>query len=173
MRPAHPPRTARICGRNTHAGPGTGEGSAAVPDRLLASDLAGEIEFLAARARSVGIGHANALLAPLELKVRSYSVLALACSDTDPSQRELSGFLRLDPSQIVSLVDALEARGLVERAADPRDRRSKVIRATAAGRDLFARAAAAVRDAEDTSLAALSGTERDQLRELLRKIAFG
>lgn len=153
--------------------PDQGEGSSAVPDRLLASDLAGEIEFLAARARSVGIGHANALLAPLELKVRSYSVLALACSGTDPSQRELSGFLRLDPSQIVSLVDALEARGLVERAADPRDRRSKVIRSTAAGRDLFGRAAAAVRDAEDTSLAALSDTERDQLRDLLRKIAFG
>ena len=48
-----------------------------------------------------------------------------------------------------------------------------MIRATATGRDLYGRAAGAVRDAENTSLAALSGAERDQLRELLRKIAFG
>lgn len=154
-------------------GPDPWEGAAAVPDRLLASELVNEIEFLAARARSVGISHANAVLAPLELKVRSYSVLAMACSGTDPSQRELSEFLRLDPSQIVSLVDALEERGLVERAADPRDRRSKVIRPTPAGRKLYGRAAAAVREAEETSLAALDGAERDQLRILLRKIAFG
>ncbi len=145
----------------------------AAPDRLLASDLANEIEFLAARARALGSGHANAMLAPLDLKVRSYSVLAMACSGAEPSQRELADFLRLDPSQIVALVDALEQRGLLLRAPDPRDRRSKVIRPTAAGRALHQRAAAAVRTAEETSLAPLDGLERDQLRLLLRKIAFG
>lgn len=144
----------------------------ASPDRLLASDLVNEIEFLAARARSLGSVNANAMLASLDLRVRSYSVLAMACSDSEPSQRELADFLRLDPSQIVSLVDALEQRGLVFRTTDPRDRRSKVIRPTAAGRRLHKRAAAAVRAAEDTSLAQLDGAERDQLRVLLRKIAF-
>lgn len=144
----------------------------AVPERFLASDLVNEIEFLAARARSLGSAHANAVLAPLDLKVRSYSVLAMACSDTEPSQRELADFLRLDPSQIVALVDSLEQRGLVFRAPDPRDRRSKVIRPTAAGLELQQRAAAAVRVAEDTSLASLDDQERDQLRTLLRKIAF-
>ncbi len=145
----------------------------AVPERLLAGDLVNEIEFLAARARSLGSAHANAVLAPLDLKVRSYSVLAVVCGAAEPSQRELADFLRLDPSQIVSLVDALEQRGLVSRAADSRDRRSKVIRPTTAGTELYQRAAAAVRTAEDTSLAALDGPERDQLRALLYKIAFG
>ena len=144
-----------------------------VPERLLSTDLVDEIEFLAARARSLGSAHANAVLAPLDLKVRSYSVLAMACSGTEPSQRELADFLRLDPSQIVALVDALEQRGLVLRAADSRDRRSKVIQPTAAGRELYKRATASVRAAENTSLAALDGPERDQLRVLLRKIAFG
>lgn len=152
---------------------GDGAETPAVPDRLLAGELVNEIEFLAARARSLGSAHANAMLAPLDLKVRSYSVLAMACSDTAPSQRELADFLRLDPSQIVSLVDALEQRGLLFRAPDPRDRRSKVIRPTAAGVELYQRAAAAVRVAEETSLAPLDAPERDQLRVLLRKIAFG
>ena len=52
--------------------------------RLLGTELAEEIEFLTARARSVGITRANASLAPLALKVRSYSVLSLACSGGPP-----------------------------------------------------------------------------------------
>lgn len=140
--------------------------------RLLGTELAEEIEFLTARARSVGITRANASLAPLALKVRSYSVLSLACSGRDPSQRELADFLSLDPSQIVALVDELEQRGLVTRETDPRDRRSKGIAATAAGRGLYAAAKKIVRTAEDQSLSDLSVPEREQLRALLQRVAF-
>ena len=104
-------------------------------ERLYTTDLASEIEFLTARARSLGSGRANNMLAELDLKVRSYSVLSLACSGQNPSQRELADFLSLDPSQIVALVDQLEKRGAVTREADPRDRRSKVIAPTPAGRN--------------------------------------
>ncbi|MDF2499054.1 MAG: MarR family transcriptional regulator, partial [Arthrobacter koreensis] len=65
-------------------------------ERLYSSDLANETEFLAARARSVGSRRANEHLAALDLKVRSYSVLSLACSGLNPSQRELAEFLFLD-----------------------------------------------------------------------------
>ena len=140
--------------------------------RLLTTDLAGEVEFLAARARAVGTATANEFLAALELKVRSYSVLALACSGENPSQRELAEFLSLDASQIVALVDELESRGLVVRGTDPRDRRSNSIAATAAGRTLYALARTAVREAEAASLRVLSSAERDTLRSLLRRIAF-
>ena len=88
-------------------------------ERLYSSELANETEFLAARARSVGSRRANEDLASLDLKVRSYSVLSLACSGLNPSQRELAEFLFLDPSQIVALVDQLEKRGAVKRKADP------------------------------------------------------
>jgi len=145
----------------------------AMPDiRLRATDLVNEIEFLAARARSLGSARANEMLAPLDLKVRSYSILALACSGKGPSQRELAEFLSLDPSQIVALVDGLEARRLVKRAPDPSDRRSKIISATAEGRRLYVRATVAVQQADDISLRALSAGDREQLRTLLRRIAF-
>lgn len=140
--------------------------------RLHSAALADEIEFLAARARSVGTAHANALLGPLELRVRSYAVLALACSDLGPSQRELAEFLNLDASQVVALVDELERRSLVSRDPDPRDRRSNAIVATAAGHALYEKALAAARAAESQALAALSPDERVQLRELLRRVAF-
>lgn len=148
------------------------DGAVAGPERLYATELADEIEFLTARARSVGSSRANVLLKELDLKVRSYSVLSLACSGMNPSQRELADFLSLDPSQIVALVDELERRGAVTREADPRDRRSKVIVATAGGRRLYKQAYAVVRRAEDRSLMALDARERDLLRDLLRRVAF-
>lgn len=43
----------------------------------------------------------------------------------EPTQRELTDFLSLDPSQVVSLVDDLKRRGLVERAAGKQDRRAR------------------------------------------------
>lgn len=142
------------------------------PGRLARSGLSNEIQFLAARARSLGTDRANSRLAALDLKVRSYSVLALACVPGGLSQRDLAQYLCLDPSQIVALVDGLEQRGLVERLADPGDRRSKVIYATDAGKKLYGSAADTVRGAEEASLRNLTDGERDRLRGLLRKIAF-
>lgn len=118
-------------------------------------------------------GAANARLAPLDLKVRSLSVLWLAGQDLEPTQRELSEFLGLDPSQVVALVDELQRRGLVERRPDERDRRSRIIVATAGGRELLEQGLTAVREAGDVSFANLTDRERKTLAELLTKVAFG
>lgn len=144
----------------------------ATVQRLAHSELAGEIDFLTARTRSQGSARANKLLAPLELKVRSYSVLSLACSELEPTQRELAEFLSLDPSQIVPLVDQLESRGLVERITAPHDRRTKVIVGTEAGQKLYVQARKATAQGEEASLQALSADEREVLRDLLTRIAF-
>ncbi|HXD29279.1 MAG TPA: MarR family transcriptional regulator [Arthrobacter sp.] len=140
--------------------------------RFLDSELAGEANFLIARARSRGSAQANGLLAPLGLRVRSYSVLSLACSGLHPTQRELAEFLSLDPSQIVALVDALEKGGHVRRVPDPSDRRSKLIDSTPEGQALYARARKLTRTAEDASLAGLTAAEKEQLLTLLNKAAF-
>lgn len=141
-------------------------------DRLRTSPLTEEIEFLNARARAIGSSIMNRLLEPTGLRVRSYSVLACACGDLAPTQRQLADFLRLDPSQIVTLVDELERRGLVRRETDPADRRNKIIVATPRGEEVYGMAQNAAREAEDAALAALSIPERDQLRALMRKVAF-
>jgi DNA-binding MarR family transcriptional regulator len=143
-----------------------------VTHRLQQSGLASEIEFLTARSRAIGSAITNARLADLGLRVRSYSVLSLAASGARPTQRDLAEFLRLDPSQIVSIIDGLEELGLVTRRSGTSDRRSKVIVATDEGVELAAKARQAARDAEDEALAGLTDVERDQLRALLRKAAF-
>lgn len=140
--------------------------------RLSSADVADEVEFLLARARTIGIIRANAALAAFGLKVRHYVVLSLAGSDLQPSQRELAEFMQLDPSQIVATIDVLESKGLVERAPSRADRRIKVLKATVEGLRVLGEAREQVRAAERDSLGALSADERDLLRDLLRRIAF-
>jgi DNA-binding MarR family transcriptional regulator len=140
--------------------------------RFGASELAHETEFLLARARAAGTGHANSRLLTLGLKARSYAVLSLAASGLEPTQRELAEFLSLDASQIVALVDQLEKTQLVERHPAPTDRRTNVIVATAEGNKMYARARDVAQETEAESLAALSAEEREDLRRLLSKITL-
>ncbi|MDI3330214.1 MAG: MarR family winged helix-turn-helix transcriptional regulator [Micrococcus sp.] len=161
----------------TEADPtGTGRNAAPGPagvDRLRATRLAGQIQFLTARARSRGTGHANALLkAELGLKVSHFSVLSVAANGTHPTQRELSEFLDLDPSQVVALVDVLEQRGLVERLTDPKDRRSRMIAVTEEGHRVEQRGYELTEASDREVLGDLSAAEREQLRGLLTRIAF-
>ncbi|RIV40580.1 MarR family winged helix-turn-helix transcriptional regulator [Micromonospora radicis] len=141
-------------------------------DRLRDSVLAGDLSFLLARANALTLAAANAALAEHGLKARSYSVLALAADDVRPTQRELAEFLRLDPSQVVALIDGLEKRQLVERRTDPADRRANVLVATDAGRALFARAQSSARAVELGLLAAVTPEDHERLAELLRLLAF-
>lgn len=140
--------------------------------RLRDGALGADLSFLLARANAVSLAQGNRALAEFGLKVRSFSVLALASTDPGPSQRELSEFLRLDPSQIVALVDDLQSRGLVQRRPDPNDRRANVVVATDAGRALYAQAGAATQTAERSAHAALDLDERRILTDLLRRIAY-
>lgn len=135
-------------------------------------DLQDDLSFLLARANALSLAAGNVALSPHDLRVRSYSVLALAAGSGRPSQRELAEFLRLDPSQVVALVDDLQARGLVAREPDPRDRRANVVVATAQGRALHAAASESARAAERELHSDLSDIERDQLADLLRRLAF-
>lgn len=145
--------------------------SPAGSERLWTTVVGGDMAFLLARANARSVANANRALAEYELKVRSYSVLSLVADDARPTQRELSEFLRLDPSQIVSLVDDLESRGLARRESDPNDRRANVVVATKAGRDIHRRARAAVEAAETENFRALDPEEREQLTGLLRSLA--
>lgn len=141
-------------------------------DSATRRDLSDDLSFLLARANALSLGHGNAALAEHGLKVRSYSVLAMACGDAPPSQREIADHLRLDPSQVVALVDGLQARGLLERRTDAADRRANVVVATAAGHALYDRAGADVAASEGAFLRVLSDTDRAHLARLLSVLAF-
>lgn len=137
--------------------------------RLLTASISQDLGFLLAKLHAAGSVLNNRTLVDFGLKERSYSVLALANSGLEPTQRELADFLSLDPSQIVALVDELEQRGLVERTPGKRDRRAKTVTATAEGARLFDVAQQAARRAELMALSALQPQEASALKKLLTK----
>jgi DNA-binding MarR family transcriptional regulator len=142
-------------------------------DKLVAASITNDVGFLLAKLHAAGSVLNNRALAEFDLKERSYSVLVLANSGLEPTQRELADFLSLDPSQIVALVDELEKRGLVVRAAGKQDRRAKTVTATTAGSNLFDQARKAASRAEAQALQGLSADEAATMKALLRKALWG
>jgi DNA-binding MarR family transcriptional regulator len=88
----------------------------------------------------------------------------LGASDAPMSRRELAECLHFDPSNVTLIADRLEARGLVERAVDPRDRRFKAMRLTDAGNAIRQQILESITDA---MFRQLSLDEQIQLNDLL------
>jgi len=74
-------------------------------------------------------------------------------------------------SNVTQLVDRLEADGLVVRAADPNDRRSRLAVLTEAGKTAYARGSQIQQHAEREIFEALTKEEASTLHALLAKIA--
>jgi len=85
------------------------------------------------------------------------------------SMRELAERLRCHPSNITGVVDRLEARGLVERRPDPRDRRVKGLALTPNGQQLRVRLGQRLHTAP-LCVAHLPEPDQRTLHELLLKI---
>ncbi|RCW45958.1 DNA-binding MarR family transcriptional regulator [Halopolyspora algeriensis] len=135
--------------------------------------LAEDLGFLLSRASGVVARSASASLAPLGLRVRSYSVLAFAGEDSaGVTQRRLAALMGLDPSQVVALVDDLESSGLVTRAPDPTDRRNKLIIATEKGHRIREEAQQRVDRAQSGHFDGVPQQHLEQLRSMLRRIAI-
>ena len=110
-------------------------------------------------------------LAPLGIQPRATAVL-LALADTDgQSQRELSARLGLHRNVMVSLIDALEAEGLVERRTHPEDRRAFAVSLTDEARGLLPELDRVGRELEDDVTAALSDDERATLLRALQRLS--
>jgi DNA-binding MarR family transcriptional regulator len=86
------------------------------------------------------------------------------------SQRELGEQLRKDPADMVRLLDAASDAGLVVRAADPADRRRRLVSLTPAGSEALAAYFEAARVVEDEVLASLDASERVALHALLLRL---
>jgi DNA-binding MarR family transcriptional regulator len=109
-------------------------------------------------------------LAPLGLDARSVLVLRHVAADQGRTQSSLSASLAVPPSRIVALVDALERRGLLERRANPNDRRAHALRLTRRGRGVLDELLAISRAHEAEICAGLPESDRRRLIELLELI---
>lgn len=97
---------------------------------------------------------------------------ALVIIDANPGmkQTELARATQLDRSTVVSLIDSLERRALVERHSVATDRRSNALQLTAAGRTLLKKLQRLVDEHEQRLTGNLSEKEQATLVRLLQKI---
>ena len=108
-----------------------------------------------------------AQLAPLGLTYAQARALRLVAEAGPLRMAELAAQLEVVPRSATTMVDALEAAGLVTRHPDPGDRRSVLVALTEAGRHLLDRLETARRDSALEVFGGLDVAQRDTLVGLL------
>jgi DNA-binding MarR family transcriptional regulator len=108
----------------------------------------------------------------LGLTPRMWGAMNVLDAEGAITQHALGKCVGIDPSSMVSTIDELEARGLVERRRHPSDRRAHALHITTKGRQTLTRGRELARQAQEDLLAPLSAEEREQLHELLLRLAL-
>lgn len=112
------------------------------------------------------IGIVAKVAAGHDLSLTQFRLLAIL-RDRSPRLSEVADYLGLDRSSVSGLVDRAVARGLIERTADPDDRRASRLDLTDAGRELARVGEEEVRAGVAPLFSRLGAQERTQLMRLL------
>lgn len=110
------------------------------------------------------------VLDALGMRPRHLLTLTVLRDLGDSSQADLAGMLRIDRTNVVGLLNELEAGGWIERKRSPEDRRRHVVELTAGGREILSRAEFALAAVENEVFSALDDAERNTLHALLQRV---
>lgn len=127
--------------------------------------------WLLGRAAARGRSLVAEALAEEGMKMWHHVVLSAVRDLAPVAQADLGRGVRLDPKDLVGILNDLQAQDLVVRAPDPHDRRKNAVSLTDEGARLLKRCEKAAREANDALLAPLSAAERDRFLDLLIRIS--
>ena len=127
--------------------------------------------FLLAWVAALAERHYVRALADIGLTPQQLGVLSLLRDGGPSMQARLSERLDVFQPVMVTLVNELEAQGLVERRPHPRDRRAVEVHLLAAGGRRIRRAERVSERATEEFLAPLTARERQTFHTLLTKLA--
>src|SRR5437667_3577666 len=105
-----------------------------------------------------------------QIGLSDFAIMEILLHKGPQPVNEIGRRVALTSGSITTAVDRLEAKGLVTREAHPDDRRARVVRLTARGREQASKAFAGHRSAMDATAIELSRTERATLIRLLKKL---
>lgn len=116
---------------------------------------------------------AESVLTPLGLRPRHLVALTVLRDHSGCTQQALSATLAMDGTNVVGLLNELEAEKLIERRRSPHDRRRHVVELTEAGAKRLTKAECALAAAENEVLGALDESQRELLYALLQQATNG
>ncbi|MFD0568289.1 MarR family winged helix-turn-helix transcriptional regulator [Kitasatospora gansuensis] len=126
--------------------------------------------WLLGRAAARGHQLVARALAEEGLRMTHHAVLSAIAELGPVSQAQLGRSLRIDPKDIVAIVNDLQGEDLVTRAPDPADRRKNAVTVSAAYRRRLQRTERLSDRANEELTAALTLAEREQLTALLTRL---
>jgi len=112
----------------------------------------------------------NSSVGALDVSPGLFGVLVIIDANAGLTQNALAKATHLDRSTVVTVIDKLEERGLVQRRAAVPDRRAYALVLTPDGVKLVRKLKTLVREHESRLCANLSNQEREQLVRLLQRI---
>jgi DNA-binding MarR family transcriptional regulator len=115
----------------------------------------------------------EAVLAPVGLRPRHLVALTVLRDRSATTQQALAALLEMDGTNIVGLLNELEAEKLIERRRSPEDRRRHLVELTDAGAEQLAAVEVVLATVEDEVLGALDESQRETLYSLLLQAARG
>jgi DNA-binding MarR family transcriptional regulator len=123
--------------------------------------------FLIRRAHQVSMALFAEECAAFDLTSVQFAALTAIGANPDIDATRLSAIIVFDRSTIGGVLDRLEAKGWVTRGGTANDRRIKLLRLTASGRDILRRVRPAVSRVQRRLLAHLAAEDRDRFMQLL------
>ncbi|BCL24065.1 MarR family winged helix-turn-helix transcriptional regulator [Streptomyces tuirus] len=127
--------------------------------------------WLLGRAAARGRALVAEALAGEDMRMWHHVVLSAVRDLAPVAQADLGRGVRLDPKDLVGVLNDLQSAGLVVREPDPKDRRKNAVSLTGRGARLLKRCEKAARAANDELLAPLSAAEREQFMAMLHRIS--
>jgi len=100
-----------------------------------------------------------------------YSVLVALDRSAIRTQATLAEAIGADKTRIIAILDELQAKGLIERVADPEDRRARLLAITKEGRKVKDATQAAIQRGEERWLGTLSATDRAVFLHVLQELS--
>jgi DNA-binding MarR family transcriptional regulator len=100
-----------------------------------------------------------------------YSVLVALDRSAIRTQAALAEAIGADKTRIIAILDELQDKGLIERVADPEDRRARLLAITKEGRQLKDAVQTEIQRGEERWLGTLSGPDRATFLRVLQELS--
>ena len=125
------------------------------------------------RITSIAVGQVNQIMHPYGLQHSDFHLLTSLRRSGEPYQlmpSQISHFMLMTSGGLTKVLNRLTAEGLVERVADAQDKRIKMVKLTAKGKQIIEEAMAQLQAIHAQTMQHFDQNEARQLENLLEKL---